>query len=46
MSNWPVQDSEVNIMTEMLAKDYMTKDVVSVEIPSGRDDVLRILKRT
>ena len=33
-------------MTEMLAKDYMTKDVVSVEIPSGRDDVLRILKRT
>jgi len=37
---------EVNIMTEMLAKDYMTKDVVTVEIPSGRDDVLRILKRT
>ena len=33
-------------MTEMLAKDYMTKDVVTVEIPSGRDDVLRILKRT
>lgn len=31
---------------EMLAKDYMTKDVVSVEIPSSRDDVLRILKRT
>ncbi|HJK24747.1 MAG TPA: CBS domain-containing protein, partial [Methanocorpusculum sp.] len=30
----------------MLAKDYMTKDVVSVEIPSSRDDVLRILKRT
>jgi len=33
-------------MTEMLAKDYMTKDVVTVEIPSNRDDVLRILKRT
>ncbi|HJJ48406.1 MAG TPA: CBS domain-containing protein [Methanocorpusculum sp.] len=33
-------------MTEMLVKDYMTKDVVTVEIPSGRDDVLRILKRT
>lgn len=33
-------------MTEMLAKDYMTKDVVTVEIPSSRDDVLRILKRT
>lgn len=31
---------------QMLAKDYMTKDVVSVEIPSSRDDVLRILKRT
>jgi len=31
---------------EMLAKDYMTKDVVSVEVPSSRDDVLRILKRT
>ncbi|HJK01355.1 MAG TPA: CBS domain-containing protein [Methanocorpusculum sp.] len=30
----------------MLVKDYMTKDVVSVEIPSSRDDVLRILKRT
>ncbi|MDR3101733.1 MAG: CBS domain-containing protein [Methanocalculaceae archaeon] len=30
----------------MLARDYMTKDVVSVEIPSSRDDVLRILKRT
>ncbi|MCK9312961.1 MAG: CBS domain-containing protein [Methanocorpusculum sp.] len=30
----------------MLAKDYMTKDVVTVEIPSNRDDVLRILKRT
>lgn len=33
-------------MTEMLVKDYMTKDVVTVEIPSARDDVLRILKRT
>ena len=31
---------------DMFAKDYMTKDVVSVEIPSSRDDVLRILKRT
>ena len=31
---------------EMLARDYMTKDVVSVEILSSRDDVLRILKRT
>lgn len=26
--------------------DYMTKDVVSVEIPSNRDDILKILKRT
>lgn len=34
------------ITDEMLVKDYMTKDVVSVEIPSSRDDVLRILKRT
>ena len=33
-------------MTEMLVKNYMTKDVVTVEIPSARDDVLRILKRT
>ncbi len=33
-------------MTEMLAKDFMTKDVVTVEIPSSRDDILRILKRT
>ncbi|MDO5844615.1 MAG: CBS domain-containing protein [Methanocorpusculum sp.] len=33
-------------MTEKLAKDFMTKDVVTVEVPSGRDDVLRILKRT
>jgi len=33
-------------MTEMLVKDYMTKDVVCIEIPSGRDDALRILKRT
>lgn len=31
---------------EMFAKDYMTKDVVSVEILSSRDDVLKILKRT
>jgi len=30
----------------LLVKDYMTKDVVTIEIPSGRDDVLRILKRT
>lgn len=29
-----------------LVKDFMTKDVVTVEIPCGRDDVLRILKRT
>ena len=33
-------------MTELVAKDLMTKDVVSVELPCGRDDVLRILKRT
>ena len=33
-------------MSDMLAKDFMTKDVVTVEIPSSRDDVLRILKRT
>ncbi|MEI7856818.1 MAG: CBS domain-containing protein [Methanomicrobiales archaeon] len=30
----------------MLVKDYMTKDVVHVEIPGNRDDVLKILKRT
>jgi len=30
----------------MFVEDYMTKDVVSVEIPSNRDDILKILKRT
>lgn len=30
----------------MLVKEFMTKDVVSVEIPGNRDDVLKILKRT
>ncbi|EJG06971.1 CBS domain containing membrane protein [Methanofollis liminatans DSM 4140] len=30
----------------MFVQDYMTKDVVSVEIPSNRDDILKILKRT
>lgn len=30
----------------MLVKDYMTSDVVQVEIPGNRDDVLKILKRT
>lgn len=30
----------------MFVGDYMTKDVVSVEIPSNRDDILKILKRT
>jgi CBS domain-containing protein len=29
-----------------LVSDYMTTDVVSVEIPGNRDDVLKILKRT
>ncbi|HJJ57886.1 MAG TPA: CBS domain-containing protein [Methanocorpusculum sp.] len=33
-------------MTELFAKNVMTKDVVTVDLPSGRDDVLRILKRT
>ncbi|HJJ47203.1 MAG TPA: CBS domain-containing protein [Methanocorpusculum sp.] len=33
-------------MTEIVAKELMTKDVVSVELPAGRDDILRILKRT
>lgn len=33
-------------MTEMFAKDFMTKDVVTVELPSSRDDILKILKRT
>jgi CBS domain-containing protein len=30
----------------MLVKDYMTSDVVNVDIPGNRDDVLKILKRT
>jgi CBS domain-containing protein len=30
----------------MLVKEYMTSDVVHVEIPGNRDDVLKILKRT
>jgi len=30
----------------MQVKDYMTADVVHVEIPGNRDDVLKILKRT
>jgi CBS domain-containing protein len=30
----------------MLVRDYMTSDVVQVEIPGNRDDVLKILKRT
>ncbi len=30
----------------MIVGDYMTADVVSVEIPGNRDDVLKILKRT
>jgi len=30
----------------MKVADYMTTDVVSVEIPGNRDDVLKILKRT
>jgi len=30
----------------MLVKDYMTVDVVHVDIPGNRDDVLKILKRT
>ena len=34
------------IITEMIVKDYMTSDVVHVEIPGNRDDVLKILKRT
>jgi len=33
-------------MTGMHVKDFMTPDVVSVEIPGNRDDVLKILKRT
>jgi CBS domain-containing protein len=30
----------------MTVSDYMTSDVVSIEIPGNRDDVLKILKRT
>ena len=30
----------------MLVKDYMTSDVVHIDIPGNRDDVLKILKRT
>jgi len=30
----------------MRVSDFMTTDVVSVEIPGNRDDVLKILKRT
>ncbi len=30
----------------MKVRDFMTTDVVSVEIPGNRDDVLKILKRT
>jgi CBS domain-containing protein len=30
----------------MTVRDYMTTDVVHVEIPGNRDDVLKILKRT
>ncbi|MDD1673841.1 MAG: CBS domain-containing protein [Methanomicrobiales archaeon] len=30
----------------MLVHDFMTKDVVSVEIPGNRDDILKIMKRT
>jgi CBS domain-containing protein len=33
-------------MTAQRVKDFMTPDVVSVEIPGNRDDVLKILKRT
>ena len=33
-------------MTAQKVKDFMTPDVVSVEIPGNRDDVLKILKRT
>src|SRR5208337_3654866 len=34
------------IIADMLVKDYMTSDVVNVDIPGNRDDVLKILKRT
>ncbi len=30
----------------MLVRDFMTTDVVSVEIPGNRDDILKIMKRT
>ncbi len=30
----------------MIVRDYMTSDVVHVDIPGNRDDVLKILKRT
>jgi CBS domain-containing protein len=33
-------------MTVMKVRSFMTPDVVSVEIPGNRDDVLKILKRT
>jgi CBS domain-containing protein len=33
-------------MTAMKVRNFMTPDVVSVEIPGNRDDVLKILKRT
>ncbi|HVP24588.1 MAG TPA: CBS domain-containing protein [Methanomicrobiales archaeon] len=33
-------------MTQQKVKNFMTPDVVSVEIPGNRDDVLKILKRT
>jgi len=33
-------------MTVQKVKNFMTPDVVSVEIPGNRDDVLKILKRT
>ena len=33
-------------MEKLFAKDLMTKDVVTVDVPSGRDDILKVLKRT
>jgi CBS domain-containing protein len=33
-------------MTDLKVRNFMTPDVVSVEIPGNRDDVLKILKRT
>lgn len=41
-----VWDVVGNIMSELLAKNIMTKDVVTVDLPAGRDDVLQILKKT